>query len=625
MSWSSDLYSSDITSFVVADYDLDGRPDVCLASGGTIYVYDGVTKQLIRTIATVAGTTIRSLNYANVDADPAPEFVFVNSNDLFVYSSTGVLKERKVGFGGVDCLVGNIFPDRTPEIIIANNNLTGYILNGRTRAVIESYPLGLGLRVELADRNGDGVDDLLIVTTSYNYISAYVPGISRTPIWQVATGHGMSALLVTDVEGDGPEEVLIGDSQWGNVAAYSSLNGVLKWMIPNPDAGVTRIAVGNLDGDSQKEIVFGAGHTSSGPDHLFVYDGQARTQEWQDQDLTGGYFFALDYGNLDADPEREIAFACSRSNSNYGGGVWFIHNATTKAREYVSSEPTIPSSVGLWRLQHANVDADIQPEVFVGSAVGYDGVVICYDGETHAEQYRTDAIFSEVAHGMVLKDVDGDQRVELVISTAMRSYAASGAHVLVYDATTGVLKWQSPSLSFGWGNLDLLRVENVDSDPNLEIIVGDTNGGLTVIDAMTHVGQVVTGALGMTSLSTADVNADSVADIVIGDSLGNVYVVDPYTGNQTQLLGNFGARIDGLVVKDVAGDPGLDLIFCQNGSLKIAYKDSDPAWQIWSSPFIADSAGAYDSVVVDDLDADGRQEVFMGDGAMGVRIYEITR
>jgi len=623
MGWSSDVYTTDITCLTVADYNLDGRPDVCVASGGVIFVYDGVTKQLIQSVATAAGTAIRGLNYSNVDGDPAPEFVFVNSSDLFVYSSAGVLEERKFGYGGVDCVVGNIYPDRTPEIIIANT--PGYILNGRTRSVIESYPQGFGRRVELADQNGDGIDDLLISMQDWYYVNAFMPGISRTPVWQVNTGMDMSALTVSDVNGDGPEEVLIGQGQFGSILAYNSIDGTLKWAIPNPDSGVTWIAVGNLDVDSQNEVAFGAGYASTGPDYLSVFDGQSRTLEWKSTDLTGGPFVALDYGNLDLDSDLEYGFACMWSKSGYGNGRWFVHNAVTKILEYVSPEQPSATLVRQWRLVHANVDADPQPEICVVTSQSYDGCVICYDGLTHAEQYRTANLYGESIHGMVIKNVDGDPHPELVVSTYKEHTGASGVHILIYDATTGVLEWQSPSLSNGWGRLDLLRVENVDLDPNLEIIVGDTNEGLTVIDAMTHFGQVVTGTLSITALATADVNSDGVADIVVGDGAGKVVALDPYTGNETQLLGNFGARIDGLVLKDVAGDPGLDLVFCQNGSLKIAYKDSGPNWQIWSSPFIANSAGAFDSVVVADIDADGRQEVFMGDGVMGVRIYEIER
>jgi len=42
------------------------------------------------------------------------------------------------------------------------------------------------------------------------------------------------------------------------------------------------------------------------------------------------------------------------------------------------------------------------------------------------------------------------------------------------------------------------------------------------------------------------------------------------------------------------------------------------------SVFIEINAGSDDTVMVGDIDMDGKNEVFMADGSMGVRIYEIT-
>lgn len=614
MNWCSAFLWNDITSLTVGDYNRDHRPDVCMAVGNTICVYEGVTKQIIAQWPTVAGN-IRGLTLTNVDNDPDPEFVFVDPQDLYVYSSTGVLEERKSGFGGDDCLVGNILPDRTPEIIIARN--PAYILNGRTREVAYTFPEGF-FRAGLADTNGDGTDDLLVaIGSDTRFVRGYLPGIARTPIWQTQMAWQTFSLQVADIEGDGPEEVILGQDTWGDVSILESLHGAEKWRIPSIDAGVCGIAVGNVDSDEQPELLYGAGFQSSGANYLYVYDGQARQLEWRSLDLRKGSFTALDFGQADLDSNPEIVYASWKSDSDHRDGLWFVHDALSKALEFASTGTTGNNSQGVARVRCGNVDADPQGEVFVGTSQSYDGVVICYDGESHLEQYRTAPLSGRAIAGLALCDVDRDGALELVVSAS--------EYIAVYDASNGALKWTcipNPGASAG----DLLRVGNVDNDPGLEIVVASRSWALSIIDCTSRATQLVEGSLSSTALTIDDIDVDGVDDIVIGDASGKVSVIDSLTGSVKEVLGNFGSRIDGLDVRDVAGDSGRDLTFCRDGCLRIAYKTGGgPGWQVWSSEFIADYAGAFDSMIVGDIDEDGQMEVFLGNGMMGVSVFEIVR
>ena len=47
-----------------------------------------------------------------------------------------------------------------------------------------------------------------------------------------------------------------------------------------------------------------------------------------------------------------------------------------------------------------------------------------------------------------------------------------GTAVYVFDAATGALEWQSGILPGGYGEVNLLRLGNVDADPQLEIVAG---------------------------------------------------------------------------------------------------------------------------------------------------------
>jgi FtsP/CotA-like multicopper oxidase with cupredoxin domain len=76
-------------------------------------------------------------------------------------------------------------------------------------------------------------------------------------------------------------------------------------------------------------------------------------------------------------------------------GRWFVYDVKSHALKYSSGNQTGNSKNGLTRIRCANVDADPQSEVFVVASINPAGLVICYDGVTHAEQFRTTPISSQ--------------------------------------------------------------------------------------------------------------------------------------------------------------------------------------------------------------------------------------
>lgn len=620
--YTSEVFPAYISNLRLWDYDGDGDLDVVVSYGNTIAAYDGATKSPIASFST-STSTIRSLNFADVEGSSAKEFVFVDSTALYIYSRTGSLLAKVTGKGGDDVAVGNVNADRSAEIVIAKNSSPAYVLNGRTRAVIETFPQGIGAYVRVVDMDGDSIDEVIGAQYWY-YVSCFKVGVSRTPIWQTNTGQDISTITIADVEPDGSPDIMIGQGQWGDIQCYNGRTGAFKWAFDNPEHGVSGIAVGNLDLDPALEIVHGAGLTHTGPDHLYVYDGQTRTLEWESLDLSGSFVWhANDYGDVDGDGNPDFVYASHGADTGNVDGYWFVHDAVTKALKFTGPHTTNLANRGIYRIRVANVDADPQGEVFVTGSTGYDGFVICYDGLTRTEQYRTPAIVGETMHNMLIADVDNDGRSELVCSSYYEHSGATGSHVFVYDAETGVQEWISPSLSSGSGRLELLRVANVDADPDPEIVVGDRSYALTVIDGITHVGQAVTGDIDIASLTTADLDGNGVQEIIMANDAGVVTVRDPFTGNATQTLGSFGAGVYGLQVVDVAGTSAPDLIFARAGKLNIVYKDAGNVTQTWQCP-LAPGAGEFDSITVADIDNDGKKDVMVGDAEYGFRIYRIS-
>jgi outer membrane protein assembly factor BamB len=123
---------------------------------------------------------------------------------------------------------------------------------------------------------------------------------------------------------------------------------------------------------------------------------------------------------LNAAPE--LLYASYGSDSGYGHGLYFVHDAATRA----------------------------------------------LDGLTHAEQWRASVPSGLDFYSMLLADVDLDGQLEVAAATDDVHSGAPGA--FVYDAATGALEWQSPPLGTFYPSLSLLRVANVDGDPQPEIV-----------------------------------------------------------------------------------------------------------------------------------------------------------
>lgn len=199
------------------------------------------------------------------------------------------------------------------------------------------------------------------------------------------------------------------------------------------------VCVADLDGDGLGEVAAGFDWSD-----LIVYEGDTHPVRYS---VPVSNLAAVGAADVDGHGTlEEILYAAETSDSGYGDGLYFVHDAATKALEYQSPEPTGLDWTGLWRIRTADVDDDPQREIFFTTSRLYTGILICQDGLTHAEQWRVTTPDGLAFRSLQIADVDGDGTLEVVAGMERQHTGAPGVYVDVYDAATGALEWRSPDL-----------------------------------------------------------------------------------------------------------------------------------------------------------------------------------
>jgi len=437
--WVSPSYPDSIGALILAEVDGDPAPEVLVATGDRVLVYDGATRVLERTIYD-APRGIKAMAVGDLEADGRLSLVVTDGANVYVYGlASGELEYEGEGLGGVAVAVGDLDGKAGLEIVVANGIHTGYVLGGGPRHRVRwARPDGFGFHVEIADLTGTGGNEI-VAGFNDSYGIAMFDAVRR-----VQTGgysiQQLNAFTLADTDGDGRAEILYGDGQIGSVHVLDGATLTERWSYPNSNNGVTAIAWGDTDGDGHGELVYGAWSTNQFSHFLNVVDGDTHALDWSSPDAVGGTF-ALAAGDLDGDGRMKFVTRSAHPSINPGDPQWLVHDATTHALEFMSQQATGRQWTGSARVVLANVDADPQMEVFVPTSDLYRGAVECYDGLTHALQWRRLLDDSSEVVALAIADVDGDGALEVVVGL-YPSNATSA--VIVLDAATGAVEWQSP-------------------------------------------------------------------------------------------------------------------------------------------------------------------------------------
>jgi FG-GAP-like repeat len=519
--------------------DASDRQIVVMLDDGRIYLYDFATKAELNHFDTgVAGYYgLTALTVSDLNGDGLAELILTNESDLFVFDAAGQLLWQVAGAGGYDVVAGQM--DNDPAIEIATTS--GNVVDASTHSVQWMHNGGFGSHLKLAPFPGENYQQL-IEAEGWQFVYSY--DVARQlPRWSIQTPQDIGAIDVADVDNDGTPEVVIGDGQWGNVHVHDLITQTLKWEVNNPEHGVTNIAIGDVDNDDVADLLWGAGATSSGPDHLYVANTTgAHDLKWQSLDLVGP-FLGPAIGDLDGDGQPELVVCSMYSDATYGSGRILVFDFATLVLRAIS-DPVVDNGAwtGVHDLKLRDVDGNGRMQIVIAADSYYDGAIEIYrfDPNNTFTRTWTNATrpvgnpfnFVEVA------DLDNNGVRKLIAANTVAHTGSEGVYVYAYDYPSGTESWRSVNLASGFSSVNGLIVEDLNGDGNKEIAALVSTGDLYTWDGPSRQLRNLRQGTNGTLLS----NRASPAGLVLGDASGAGHFLqwgnDTYSETFTRQLAN---------------------------------------------------------------------------------------
>jgi hypothetical protein len=592
------------SSFDVGDIDGDGKPDL------VVTYYESDSLSIYRNISTDGNVKFAppvnivtegeptSVKIADMDGDGKPDIILIDSynNVLQIYlnqSITGSITTSSFG---------------APSAVSANGTLGS---------------------LTIADINGDGKPDLIVMSTSYqNEISMIqnnsTPGhlslASYTLLEPIGT---LTSLFATDIDGDGKPDIIVANGS-GTVSVFRNVsNGgtiqtssfATRQDIVFPFEYISQITAGDLNGDGKPDLMLVG--TYSGP----FTQGSSTVFNLLNTSTIGNISFssqstnALGQGSLisladiDGDGKPDIVI-CG------GTDATVIRNVSTKTALSFGPNTDVNLGIAYGSVIVADIDGDGKPDLIArdGSA---NVITVWLNNPLPAPPaLPPPPIISS------LSPVGAPYNTTIQISGQNFNSSASSNRV-TFGATNGQITSASSN------NLSV----NVPPGSTLsQVSVLNLSNNLAGASENPFIPTLKTPQkLGANSYSTksyltgdnplitcvADINGDGIPDIIslIGSSNStwfNVYTGTNSTKSFSYAAGiSFGNSINhrtGLAIADVDGDGKPDVILHANDQGVTIYLNTSTVNGVSFAPGINIPTGAA-ILAIADVDGDGKPDI----------------
>lgn len=727
-----DLSASVNYGIAIGDLDGDGKLDLAVSSTlNVVSVYRNIstsgslaTGSFASRVDFPCGTNPHTPAIADLDGDGKPELMVVNYSDntLSVFrnkSTAGSITlasfDTKIDFPAGNAprniAIGDLDNDGKPDVAIANslggNNVTilrNTSVSGGLTANSFANPVafaaaGTPWSVAIGDLNGDGKSDLAVANGALGAGVTILQNIGTagslstnsfsSPGVNIATGNNTFSVGIADLDGDGKLDIAAANTADNTVSILRNIGttgGTLSATSFaskadfNTGSSPYTLAVGDLTGDGKPDLAV-ANNFSSGSISLFKntsVSGSINAGSFTRVDfiLSGNTPIFLRIGDIDGDGKEDLV------SSNQSLNISILRNSIPTAAPTIStilpgSGPvgttvtisgsdfsTVPSKNTVYfGATKASVVScsSTQLAVTVPGGATYQPITVTSNGLTTysaqpfvvstptaaitASSFSTNVDFTTGSYpvAFAIEDLDGDGKSDIVTSnnisnniSIFRSITSIGSISTNSFATKIDLLSGTGPIGVAVGDLDGdgkpdIVATNYTSNTFSAFINTSTPGAISFLAKLDFAASVNPYAVAI-----GDLDADGKPDVVV-TNYGNGSGTNISVFKNTSQLGavQFATNVDflsvsapnSLVIRDMNADGKPELIVGSPTNNFSVFNNTSTTGSINSSTFAAKvdfTTGPVNAIAVGDADGDGKPDVAVSTSGTSVLLFRNT-
>ena len=445
---------------------------------------------------------------------------------------------------------------------------------------------------------------------TYNATSTNMKNLGTTYYWSVC---------VTD-----------GESWTNKTFSFTTTTKILqqKWVASGVPYGASGVLIADVNGDGLEEVI----HAGIGG--VVALRGTDGSVIWKVVDSGVGYLAQAQMADLNKDNIPEIVVPLQGASLSNGStaGLLVLHanNGSTYWRITGLGLEVFGSPV------ICDIDGSGYPTIFFATADIYKGLKgtgrltsLSYDGRILNQTFT----WRPCAGGLSIGDTDGDGEFELYMGD--RDMYLNSAQYGDNDYGKGVQSYWAKNLTLRWSHPDILcssqipMLADVNGDGILDVIIGDLNGGLAVLNS-TDGSIIKKREAGLTALPTHyqpsvyDIDGDGNLELLVADphddpldpvsqfASDDIVIWDLVAWKEDARM-YLGKSFYGPQVADVTGDGVMEIIACNYKGIFIF----DRTYRVIDG--ITGLSGILNYAVAQDIDGDGYTEIVVS--SQGGYIY----
>ena len=460
-----------------------GDQIVTVSPNGVARIYAGMPLSQLRQFPVASDATSAAIGDA--DGDGSDELLVLSESGLYAYALDDGSEEWS--YFSPDCCMALAQLDDDPalEIVLAE----GLVLDGATREVDWSYIDSFGGQLATGILSPGGTRQWVGSTSNQFTVFQSNPW---SPVWDMAPSMGIKALATGDIDGNGIDSILYSGQFEGSIHIINPVTHQERMSIAHQRANVRAIAVADINGDGEAEVVFSSDSTAPDLPALSVASSKTGEILWSAPSTYAAYGVAA-IGDVDGDGRNELVaaggdnFSDAASVSIYDMASGRLEWTSPKAEPYVDDPFHI--EVGSITLS-PRVTGGGMDIILAGEEVS-NGKVVVIDGVTKSPvrligNYLSPVLGHRTIRGVALFDFNDDGIKDLVVATQANSSEASGAKLSIISGVDDTFLWESAAMGSGLSPINGVFVMPPESPGGASEIVADLPGSLRAYNSQTQ-------------------------------------------------------------------------------------------------------------------------------------------